>query len=272
MDNLVEKAYTSFRKHTEFVPETGIVLGSGLGEVAEEIDIERIIPFSDIEGFPRSTVEGHKGRFVTGRIHGAKTVIMQGRVHFYEGYTMEQVVLPVRLMKLMGVKNLLLTNAAGGINPSFRVGTFMAINDHICAAPSPLIGKNDGRFGVRFPDMSDAYDKRLLSLLKKAAESAEIELKEGVYYQVTGPAYETPAEIRMMRVMGADAVGMSTAVETIAARHAGLRIAGLSVISDMASGYTAAAITHEDILGALKAAQSGFKKLVYGFVKNLSVS
>ena len=269
---MIEKAYASLRKHTDFIPELGIVLGSGLGGLAESIDIEKVVPFSDIEGFPRSTVEGHKGRFVFGYIHGVAAAVMQGRVHFYEGYTMEQVVLPVRLMKLMGVKILLLTNAAGGINPSFRVGTFMAINDHICAAPNPLIGKNKDEFGTRFPDMSQPYDKKLLDVLKKAAKETRIELREGVYYQVTGPSFETPAEIRMMRVVGADAVGMSTAVETVAARHAGLRVAGISVISDMACGITDGPITHQDVLGALKAAEGDFKKLVFQFLKNLSIS
>ena len=264
-----KKAYQSLRKQTDFVPKVGIILGSGLGDLADDIDIVKIVNYSDIEGFPRSTVKGHKGRFVFGHMHGVPVAVMQGRVHFYEGYTMEQVVLPVRLMKLMGIETLLLTNAAGGINESFHVGTFMAINDHIRMAADPLIGKNKDEFGTRFPDMSFPYDKELLNLLKKSAKETKIELREGVYYQVTGPSFETAAEIRMMRVVGADAVGMSTAVETVAARHAGIKVAGISVISDMAAGITDAEITHEDVLSALKRVSPDFKNLVFQFMKNV---
>ena len=262
-------AYASLRKQTDFMPKAGIVLGSGLGGVAESMDIVKIVDFADIQGFPRSTVQGHKGRFVFGYMHGVPVAAMQGRVHYYEGYTMEQVVLPVRLMKLMGVETLLLTNAAGGLNPSFHVGTFMAITDHIRAVPDPLIGKNKDGFGVRFPDMSCPYDRGLLALLKKSAKEVRTELREGVYYQVTGPSFETPAEIRMMRIVGADAVGMSTAVETVAAVHAGIKVAGISVISDMAAGMTEGEITHTDVLAAIEAAQPEFKKLVFQFMKNL---
>ena len=272
-DKAIEKAFLSLRKYTDFKPELGIILGSGLGELAEQVENAVAVNFADIEGFPRSTVKGHKGRFVFGTLCGARVAVMQGRIHFYEGYPMEQVVLPVRLMKLMGIKALLLTNAAGGINASYHVGTFMAIKDQICAAPSPLIGENKDDFGTRFPDMSEPYDKGLLKILKKSAAEEKIELPEGVYYQVTGPAFETPAEIRMMRIVGADAVGMSTAVENIAARHADIRVAGISVISDMASGMIdGQEITHCDVLAAIAAAQPDFKRLVLRFVKNIKKS
>ena len=269
-DTKIQNAYASLRKHTDFIPKVGIILGSGLGDLAEDIDIVKIVAYSDIEEFPRSTVQGHKGRFVFGHIHGVPVAVMQGRVHYYEGYTMEQVVLPVRLMKLMGIDTLLLTNAAGGVNETFHVGTFMAITDHIRDVPDPLIGKNKEEFGTRFPDLSFPYDKDLLALLKKSAAEVNIELREGVYYQVSGPSFETAAEVRMIRIVGADAVGMSTAVETVAARHAGIRVAGISVISDMAAGITDAEITHEDVLSALKRVSPDFKKLVFQFLKNLA--
>lgn len=265
----IEKAYCVLREKTDFRPVLGIILGSGLGGLAETVKAVKIVDYKEIDGFPQSTVEGHKGRFVFGYIEGVPVAVMQGRVHFYEGYPMEQVIMPVRLLKLMGIKALLLTNAAGGINPAFRVGTFMAITDHICAAPNPLIGPNQKSFGVRFPDMTEPYDSQLLKSMKRAAAESGIALSEGVYYQVTGPSYETPAEIKMMRVLGADAVGMSTAVETVAARHAGLRVAGLSVISDVAAAAGAPAITHEEILKALKTAETDFIRLVTGFVKNI---
>ncbi len=266
MENAVETAYAGLREKTKFKPVLGIILGSGLGGLADAVEAPEIVDYRDIKGFPISTVAGHKGRFVFGNLAGVPVAVMQGRVHFYEGYSMEQVIMPVRLLKLAGIKALLLTNAAGGINRDYRVGDFMAITDHILAAPNPLIGRNADKFGVRFPDMTDPYDGALLAAMRKAAAKTQIGLREGVYYQVTGPSYETPAEINMMRIMGADAVGMSTAVETVAARHAGVRVAGVSVISDVAATKGESAITHEDVLNALKHAQKDFIRLMTAFI------
>ena len=227
----------SVKKRTDFKPEVALVLGSGLGDCADGIRIEDTVDYKDIEGFPTSTVEGHKGRFVFGYVGKVPVVIMQGRVHYYEGYPMTDVVLPVRLMGLLGAKKLILTNAAGGVNFDFDPGDFMLIRDHITTAvPSPLIGPNMDKLGPRFPDMSEVYSVRMRNVVKDAAEKLGITLKEGVYMQFSGPNYETPAEIRMCRVWGADAAGMSTACEAMAARHMGMEVCGISCITNQAAG------------------------------------
>jgi len=246
----------------DFTPTTGLVLGSGLGDYASGIEAEYTVNYGDIKGFPVSTVQGHRGRFVFGRINGAPVVIMQGRVHYYEGYAMEDAVMPIRLMRLMGAENLLLTNAAGGINRDFKPGDFMLITDHINLAPNPLIGENIGELGERFPDMSGVYDKGLNGLIRGAAEKAGILLKEGVYIQLTGPSYETAAEIRAARILGADAVGMSTACEAVAANHAGMKVAGISCISNLACGITDKPLTHAEVQETADAAAPVFKKLI----------
>ena len=213
----LEKCLKSIREKTDFKPEKAVILGSGLGDYAEKIKIEKIVKYTEIEGFPVSTVQGHKGQFVFGYVKDVPVVLMQGRVHYYEGYSMQDVVLPTRLMGMMGAKKVLLTNAAGGVNPSFRPGDFMLITDHITTAvPSPLIGPNIEELGTRFPDMSEVYSKKLQDIIRKSAKDCGIPLQEGVYVQLTGPNYETPAEIRMVRSWGADAVGMSTACEAMA--------------------------------------------------------
>ena len=210
----------SIRQKTDFVPKVALILGSGLGDYAEEIEIHQIIPYEEIQGFPVSTVPGHKGRFVLGYVKGVPVIIMQGRVHYYEGYSITDVVLPVRLMKLLGAEILFLTNAAGGVNFDFRPGDFMMITDQISSfVPSPLIGSNVEELGERFSDMSEIYDKDLQKLLESTAEELRIPLQKGVYIQLTGPNYESPAEVRMCRILGADAVGMSTACEAVAANH-----------------------------------------------------
>ena len=201
----------SIRQKTDFVPKVALILGSGLGDYAEEIEIHQIIPYEEIQGFPVSTVPGHKGRFVLGYVKGVPVIIMQGRVHYYEGYSITDVVLPVRLMKLLGAEILFLTNAAGGVNFDFRPGDFMMITDQISSfVPSPLIGSNVEELGEQFSDMSEIYDKDLQKLLESTAEELRIPLQKGVYIQLTGPNYESPAEVRMCRILGADAVGMST--------------------------------------------------------------
>lgn len=253
----------SVREKTDFVPEVGIVLGSGLGDFAKEIRGEKTVPYEEIEGFPVSTVAGHKGQFVFGYVGETPIVAMQGRVHYYEGYTMQEVVLPTRLMGLLGVKKLVLTNAAGGVNTSFEPGDFMMLTDHIAfAVPSPLIGKNMDELGTRFPDMSNVYDESLQELIRKVAGECEIALKEGVYMQFTGPAYETPSEVKMSRILGADAVGMSTACEAMAARHMGLQVCGISCITNMAAGILPQKLDHKEVQETADRVAEDFKKLV----------
>ncbi|MCI5954032.1 MAG: purine-nucleoside phosphorylase [Lachnospiraceae bacterium] len=262
--------YECVRKKTDFEPEIAIVLGSGLGDYAEAIRVEYELPYSEIEGFPVSTVPGHAGKFIFGYIDEIPVVCMKGRVHYYEGYPITDVVLPARLMKLMGAKILFLTNAAGGVNTSFHAGDLMLIKDHISVfAPNPLIGANIDELGVRFPDMSTVYDVELQRIIKKAAKDNGIFLQEGVYAQLTGPSFESPAEIRMMRILGCDAVGMSTVVEAIAANHMGMKICGISCISNLAAGMTVNPLTHEEVQEAADMAAPNFKKLVTESVKGM---
>jgi len=261
-DKLV-KCYKCVKKKVKFQPKVALVLGSGLGDYAKGIQVEAALDYSDIEGFPVSTVPGHKGRFVFGYVKKVPVVIMQGRIHYYEGYSMEEVVLPVRLMKLMGAQVLFLTNAAGGINENFHPGELMLIKDQIsCFVPSPLIGPNIDELGVRFPDMSRIYNKELGGLIKKTAKKLQIPLQKGVYLQLTGPAYESPAEIRMCRLLGADAVGMSTACEAVAASHMGMKVCGISFISNLACGMTEEPLSHKEVQEAADLAAPVFERLV----------
>ena len=209
-------------------PETAIILGSGLGSLADQIEEAVVIPYSEIPHFMHSTAAGHKGNFICGRLGGKQVLAMQGRFHYYEGYTMQQVTFPVRVMKLLGIKNLLVSNAAGGINTSFKVGDLMIIRDHINMMPNPLIGPNDEQFGTRFPDMTRAYDREFIGLVEEIAASHGISLKKGVYVGLTGPSFETPAEYAFYGRVGGDAIGMSTVPEVIVARHAGLRVFGMT--------------------------------------------
>lgn len=275
MNKVYEKlgnCYECIRKKTDFQPKTAIVLGSGLGDYAQQIRVVSEISYSEIEGFPVSTVPGHEGKFIFGYIDEIPVVCMKGRVHFYEGYPISDVVLPIRLMKLMGAEILFLTNAAGGVNTSFHAGDLMLIKDHISVfAPNPLIGANIDELGVRFPDMSTVYDRELQKIMIKAAKKNGIFLQEGVYAQLTGPSFESPAEIRMLRGMGVDAVGMSTVVEAIAANHIGMKICGVSCISNLAAGMTSNPLTHEEVQEAADMAAPNFKKLVTEAVKGMSV-
>lgn len=258
----LEKCYKCFKEKIDFIPDVALVLGSGLGDYADGIKQEAVLDYKDIEGFPVSTVAGHKGRFVFGYVGDVKVVVMQGRVHYYEGYSMEDVVLPIRLMKLMGAKVLFLTNAAGGVNYDYHAGDFMLISDQICMAPSPLIGENADEIGPRFPDMSNIYDRDLREVVRNAAKDLGIPLQEGVYIQLTGPNYESPAEIRMVRTLGADAVGMSTACEAIAANHCGLKTVGISCISNLACGITDKLLTHKEVQETADRVAPLFKKLI----------
>lgn len=264
------KCYECFQKKIDFKPEVALVLGSGLGDFAEGIRVEAELPYEEIEGFPVSTVPGHEGKYIFGYIGDVPIVCMKGRVHYYEGYPISDVVLPIRLMKLMGAKVLFLTNAAGGINGEFHAGDFMLIKDQILGSvPSPLIGSNIDELGVRFPDMSNIYDKDLQKVIKKTAMMADIPLQEGVYIQLSGPAYETPAEVRMCRTLGADAVGMSTACEAVAANHMGMKICGISCISNLASGISPNPLTHKEVQETADRVAPLFKKLVAESIVNI---
>ena len=259
----LQNMYENIRKKTAFQPEAALVLGSGLGNFAETIRIEKTLDYREIDGFPVSTVPGHKGRFIFGYVDDLPVVIMQGRVHYYEGYSMREVTLPIRLMGLMGARVLFLTNASGGVNMGYQAGDFMMIQDHIsCMIPSPLIGPNDETLGPRFPDMSDPYDSRLRDIIRRTAEAEQIPLKEGVYLQLTGPAYETPAEIRMARAFGADAVGMSTVCEAIAANHMGMKVCRISCITNMASGILPLPLSPSEVQETADRVAPLFERLV----------
>lgn len=264
------KCFECVQKKITFKPEIALILGSGLGDYADTMEVVETLDYHDIEGFPVSTVPGHKGRFVFGYAGGVPIVAMQGRVHYYEGYKPQDVVLPIRLMKLMGAKVLFLTNAAGGINRSFNAGDFMLITDQISmSVPSPLIGENIDELGVRFPDMSEVYSRRLRKIIENAAVTAGVPLRRGVYIQTTGPQYETPAEIRAYERLGADAVGMSTAIEAIAARHAGMEICGISCISNLAAGISVNPLTHAEVQETADRVAPLFKKLVTQAIKDI---
>lgn len=266
---MLEKQLEYIRTKTDFTADVAIVLGSGLGQLAEEIDTVCTVDYSEIPDFPVSTAPSHKGRFVFGTLNGKNVVIMQGRVHLYEGYSSKQVVEPIRLMRMMGAKRLFLTNAAGGINDEFKIGDFMVINDHISSfVPSALIGKNDDSLGVRFPDMSSVYSKRLNDIIFETADKMGLKLKKGVYVQFTGPNFETPAEIRMAEIIGADAVGMSTVIEATAAKHCGMEVCAISVISNMACGKSKTPITSEEVNETADKVAPLFKKLITQSVGN----
>ncbi|MDE7230448.1 MAG: purine-nucleoside phosphorylase [Oscillospiraceae bacterium] len=265
----LKKCYETVEKKVSFKPELALILGSGLGDFCDTMDVKETLDYREIEGFPISTVLGHKGQFVFGYSGGQRPgsgvpiVAMQGRVHYYEGYCVQDVVLPTRLMKLMGAKTLFLTNAAGGINPAFKAGDFMLITDHISSlVPSPLIGANIEELGTRFPDMSEVYSRRLRTIIENSAAAEGVPLQRGVYIQTTGPNYETPAEIRAFGRLGADAVGMSTAIEAMAARHCGMEVCGISCISNLAAGISANPLTHKEVQETADRVAPLFKKLV----------
>jgi len=261
----VKEAAEALREKLPFAPEAGLILGSGLGVMADTLENPTVIPYGDIPHFPVSTVPGHAGELVAGEIGGRKAVIMKGRFHLYEGYDAQRVTLPIRVMKRLGVRTLVITNAAGGINESFKPGDLMLIRDHInFMFRNPLIGPNDEELGVRFPDMSEAYSARLRELARQAAAKLGIAIREGVYLGLLGPSYETPAEIRMMRRLGADAVGMSTVPEVIVARHSGLEVLGISCISNMAAGILDQPLSHAEVMETAERVRETFIRLVRG--------
>ena len=270
MEKKLQTCLASIREKTDFKPEVALILGSGLGDYADGIQIETTVDYIEIEGFPVSTVTGHKGRFVFGYVGNVPVVIMQGRVHYYEGYPMSDVVLPTRLMGLLGAKKLILTNAAGGINENFRPGDFMMLTDHIATGvPSPLIGPNLDELGPRFPDMSEVYSHRIQDVIRNAASECEIDLKEGVYVQLTGPNYETPAEVWMCKIWGGDAVGMSTACEAMAARHMGMEIGGISCITNLAAGISKEKLDHKEVQETADRVSKDFKRLVTKIIETI---
>ena len=259
------------RSKTDFEPLMAVVLGSGLGGYASKMEVVCEIPYSEIKGFPVSTVQGHDGRFLFGYVEDVPIVAMKGRVHFYEGYAIEDVVLPIRTMGLLGAKYILLTNAAGGIDLDFEAGDLMLIEDHISSfVRSPLIGENIEELGLRFPDMSRVYNPELCECIRRAASSEGIDIKEGTYLQTSGPQFETPTEIKMFRTLGASAVGMSTAVEAIAAHHMGLKICGISCISNMAAGILDRSLTHSEVQITADKVAHKFESLVSGLIKEVS--
>ncbi len=266
----IEEAIAFVRSRTRHQPEFGLVLGSGLGPLADAVEEADIIPFADIPHFPVSTVAGHVGRMLVGWLEGRPVLVMQGRVHYYEGYSMSQVTFPIRIMQLIGIHTVILTNAAGGVNASFKAGDVMLLTDHInligMAGQNPLRGSNDDLLGARFPDMSQAYDPGLRELALKVAQDHQIDLKQGIYMCLAGPSFETPADVRFLRMIGADAVGMSTVPETTVARHGGLRVLGLSGISNSLSGPVQET-THEEVLEAGRAIVPKLTTLIRGVLR-----
>jgi len=267
----IERAANYLKGKFPNTPQIGLILGSGLGVLAEEIEDAVKIPYEEIPEFPVSTVEGHVGRLVWGKLQGATVLAMQGRFHYYEGYSFDKVTFPIRVMKALGVQQLIVTNAAGGVNEDFQPGDLMIISDHINnMGNNPLIGPNDPELGVRFPDMTEAYSKRLRKLARNVAETLNIKIREGVYVGNTGPSYETPAEIRMLRALGGDAVGMSTVPEVIVARHAQIEVLGISCISNMAAGILDESLTHEEVIETTNKVQAQFLRLVKAIVAEMS--
>lgn len=253
----------------EFNPEIGIILGSGLGNFADEYE-KIAIPYSNIPGFVKSTIEGHKGKLCFGKITGKDVVMMQGRIHYYEGYTMHEVTYPIKVMKELGVKTIILTNAAGAVNKSFHPGDLMIITDHInFMGNNPLIGPNDVEFGPRFPDMSEIYDKDLIKIADNAGRFLGLDIKHGIYIASSGPSYETPAEIRMARILGADAAGMSTVPEAIVANYCGMKVLGISCLTNYASGVSTKKLNHEEVIENAAKVNKNFKSLILLTLKNM---
>jgi purine-nucleoside phosphorylase len=259
----VQETVDFITNKTNFSPEYGVILGSGLGNFTDDIDVEYILPYSEIPNFPVSTVQGHKGALVFGTIHGKKVVAMQGRFHYYEGYDMKQVTFPVRVMKSLGAKKLIVSNASGGVNPNYKVGSIVIIKDHINMMPEhPLRGKNDERFGPRFVNMSEPYSRKMMAKAKEIASDLDIKVEEGVYLGLQGPTFETLSEYRMVKILGADCVGMSTVPEVIVASHMGLETFGISVITDMGNEESIDTITHEEVLEAARKAEPHVRNLI----------
>lgn len=270
MNKVIETAVEKLRPLCGEHCRIGLILGSGLGEYAERIENKRYLDYRELPGFPQARVEGHKGRFVVGELFGKTVICMQGRFHYYEGYPQSELALPVRVMKRLGVEQLLLTNAAGGVNLDFSPGCLMLISDHInFSGSNPLIGENDASFGPRFPDQTNVYDRDLRAGVRKAALEAGVPLREGVYMMFSGPSFESPAEIVFARAIGASAVGMSTVPEAIAAAHCGIKTVGITLITNMAAGILDQPLSHEEVQETAAIASNQFSKLVDAIIENV---
>ena len=270
MLNLIQKAADFIRASISLQPEIAIVLGSGLGNLAADVDIKESISYQDIPYFPISTVEGHEGKLICGTLAGKPVLVMSGRFHYYEGYSMKEVTFPIRVMQQLGIRFLFLSNAAGGLNPSFKMGDVMLITDHINYFPeNPLRGKNDPELGERFPDMSEAYDKQLRTLVLQISAEKGVPLSQGIYLGTSGPSYETPAETRFFRTIGADAVGMSTVPEVIVARHGGLKVVAFSVITNCNNPDNMLQTSHSEVQRVARQAEAGLKSIIYELIKRL---
>ncbi|HNQ67120.1 MAG TPA: purine-nucleoside phosphorylase [Bacteroidales bacterium] len=261
MSETIKDTVNYIKTHIQVNPEIGIILGTGLGGLVRDIKIEISIPYNEIPHFPVSTVEGHSGKLIFGKLGGKNVLAMQGRFHFYEGYPMSQVIFPVRVMKSLGIKYLFVSNASGGVNPDFEIGDLMIITDHINLLPNPLIGKHNPEFGPRFPDMSDAYDKNLVIRAKAIAKELNIKVQEGVYTATTGPTFETPSEYKYFRIIGSDTVGMSTVPEVIAARQMGIPCFAMSIITDLGVPGKIVEVTHEEVQKVASAAETKMTKI-----------
>jgi purine-nucleoside phosphorylase len=265
----IKKTADFIRSKVSLRPDTGIILGTGLGGLTAKITECETLEYADIAGFPVSTVEGHAGRLIFGKLNSANVVAMQGRFHYYEGYDMAQVTFPVRVMKELGIKRLFVSNASGGLNPDYEIGTLMIISDHVNLLPNPLIGANDDRLGVRFPDMRYPYDRELIDLASDVARQHSIDIAKGVYVATTGPTFETPAEYRYFRLIGGDAIGMSTVPEVIVARHAGLPVFGISVVTDIGVEGKIVEVSHEDVQREGAKAEIKMSTIISGMLESL---
>jgi purine-nucleoside phosphorylase len=269
MWNQVQETVSYIKSKTNFAPEYGVILGSGLGSFTDDIQIEFTLPYSEIPNFPVSTVEGHKGALVFGTIGTKKVVAMQGRFHFYEGYSMKEVTFPVRVMKFLGIEKVIVSNASGGVNSNYKVGSIVIIKDHINMMPEhPLRGKNDERFGPRFVNMSEPYSKSMIVKAKELAQNLNIEVQDGIYLGLQGPTFETLSEYRMVKILGADCVGMSTVPEIIVARHMDMECFGISVITDMGDEDNIEEVNHEEVLKAAVKAEPFVRKLIKELIIN----
>jgi purine-nucleoside phosphorylase len=262
----IKEAVSFIRERIPESPDTAIILGSGLGKIVDQLEVEHVVDYESIPHFPVSTVEGHEGKLISGILGEKRVLVMQGRFHFYEGYEMQEVIFPIRVMKFLGIKTLVVSNAAGGMNPDFEIGDIMVINDHICLMPNPLLGKHNPEFGARFPDMSQTYDPILLQKARTLSQELQIPIQEGCYVGVTGPTLETPKEYQYMRIIGGDAVGMSTVPEAIAGHQMGIRIFAVSVITDLGVPGKIQKLTHNDVIEAAEKTAPKLTELIINLI------
>lgn len=262
----IKEAVSFIREKIPETPETAIILGTGLGKIVDHLEVEHVVDYESIPHFPVSTVEGHAGKLISGKLGEKQVLVMQGRFHYYEGYTMQEVIFPIRVMKFLGIKTLIVSNAAGGMNPEFEIGDIMVINDHISLMPNPLLGKHDPEFGARFPDMSQTYDPQLLQKARELSQKLQIPIREGCYVGVTGPTLETPKEYQYMRIIGGDAVGMSTVPEVTAAHQMGINIFAVSIITDLGVPGKIRKLTHQDVIKAAEKTTPKLTELIINLI------